>query len=64
VQQNQNQEGSVSRPSGTPNHGPGTNGTPGPSVSSTPTTATKVLPEGAESEEGEGSGNGKKMDVS
>jgi MADS-box transcription factor len=64
VQQNQKQEGSVSRSSGTPNPGPGTNGTPGPSVSSTPKSATKVFPEGAEGEEGEGSGNGKKMDVS
>ena len=69
MQQNQKQERSVSRSSGTPNPGPnvggGTNGTPGPSVSSTPTIPSKVFPEGAEGEEGEGSGNGKKkMDVS
>jgi len=68
VQQNKKQEGSVSRSSGTPNPGSsvggGTNGTPGASVSSTPTIASKVFPEGAEGEEGKSSGNGKNVDVS
>lgn len=65
-QQSQRQERSVSRSSGTPNPGPNVGGgTPGPSVSSTPTSASQVFPEGAEGEEGEGNRNGKKnMDVS